>query len=41
LVVATEQDGAKMTFWLSERAPYVIRLEILNPNGIRSEFEML
>lgn len=40
-VVATEQDGAKMTFWLSDRAPYVIRLVILNPNGIRSEFEML
>jgi hypothetical protein len=40
-VVETGQDGAKMTFWLSQQAPYVIRLEIENQNGIRTTFEML
>ena len=40
-VVESSQNGATMTFWLSEEAPFVIRLEMSYPNGTKARYEMI
>jgi len=39
-VVETEDNGA-MTFWLTRRPPYVIKLVYLYPNGLIATYTMI
>lgn len=39
-VVETADNGA-MTFWLTKRPPYIIKLVYVYPNGLRATYTMI